>query len=101
MCQLIRFWSLSCSVKLLINAPISIFPQRGSGGDTTRGIRLQTNPNFRELDTAPKPCGGKLDTSFGISKLNYITNLMAHPRDFRHHIFTKGWGIRPQFFKIV
>ena len=43
----------------------------------------------------------ELDTSSGSSKLNYITNLMVHPRDFGHNIFAFGWVIRPQFFKIV
>ena len=77
---------------------ISNFPQRGSGEDT-RGIRLQPNPNPHELDIASKHWDGKLDTSYGISKLNYITNLIAHPRDLRQHIFTKGWGIRLQYLK--
>ena len=54
-------------------SPISIFPQRGGGGDT-RGIRLQPNPNPHELDIASKHWDGKLDSSSGISKLNYITN---------------------------
>ena len=27
------------------------------------------------------------------SKLNYITNLIAHPRDFGHKIFDNGWGL--------
>ena len=27
------------------------------------------------------------------SKLNNITNLMAHPRNFGHKIFANGWGI--------
>ena len=27
------------------------------------------------------------------SKLNYITNLMAHPRDFGHKVFANGWGM--------
>ena len=41
------------------------------------------------LDTAPKHWSGKLGTSSGISKLNYITNLMACLKDFRHNIFTE------------
>ena len=35
------------------------------------------------------------------SELNHITNLMARPWDSRHYIYAHGWGIRPQFFKIV
>ena len=40
---------------------LSVFSPRGGG--VTRGIRLQTNPNPRELDRAPKTGGRKLDTS--------------------------------------
>ena len=70
---------------------------KGVGWRDTRGIRLLTSPTPPQaLDRAPKPSGGKLDTSSGISKLNYITNMMAHPRDFRHQIFTQGLEIRPQ-----
>ena len=60
-----------------------------------------------ELDCKRIPTPGNLvehlnpGASSGISKLNYITNLMTRTRDFRHHIFTQGWGIRPQFFLIV
>ena len=83
---------------------LSVFPPEEGGGDT-RGIRLQTNLNPRELDRANKPWGGKLDvkiiTSSGISKLNYITNLIAHPSDFRHHVFAQGWEIRPHFLKRI
>ena len=67
-------------------------------GDT-RGIRLQKNPYPWELDRAPKSWGGKLDTSSsGISKLNHKTKLMAHPRNFRHHINTEGGELDPIFF---
>ena len=30
-----------------------------------------------------------------------MTSHMTRPRDFGHHIFAHGLGIRPQFFKIV
>ena len=67
-------------------------------GDT-RGIKQLT----WELDRTPRHGGGKLDTFSGSSKLDYITNLMTHPRNFGHHsdMFAYGWGIRPTFFKIV
>ena len=81
-------------------APINIFPQRGDGGDTGV-IRQQNSPNPWELDRTPRHGGGKLDTFSESSKLDYITNLMTRPRDFGHHIFAYGLGIRPQFFKIV
>ena len=58
-------------------------------------------PNPQELDTAPRHWGGKLDISSGVFNLNYITNLVARLRNFKHHIFTEGWGIRPQLFRIV
>ena len=44
---------------------------------------------------------GKLDTFSRSSKLNYITKLIAHPRDFGHKVFANGWGISQRFFKIV
>ena len=63
-------------------APTNIFPQREGGGDTL-GIRQQNNPNHRELDGTPRHIWeGKLDNFSRSSKLNYITNLIAHPRDF-------------------
>ena len=58
----------------------------------TSGNRLPTNPNPGRL----------LDNLSGISKLNYITNLMAHPRDFRIHIFTlEGGELNPSFLNMV
>ena len=65
------------------------------------GIRQQNNPNPRELDRTPRQGMEKLDTFSRSSKLNYITNLMAHPRDFRHKFFVNEWGISLRFFKIV
>ena len=59
-------WSSKC---ISYYAPISFFPADGDGGDN-RGIRPQTNPKPQELDTSPKPLGGKLDTSYAFSKLN-------------------------------
>ena len=76
------------------------FPPEGGGRDTG-GIRQQNNANGRELDRTPRQGGGKLDTLSGSSELDYITNLMIRPRNFEHHIFTNGLGIRPQFFKTV
>ena len=80
-------------------APISIYPQRGSGG-YTRGIRLQKNPYPRELERAPRHRGGKLDTSSGSSKLHYITNLMANPRDFGHHKHICSWLGKSNWTKV-
>ena len=89
-------------------APINNFPQRRGGGgggggavEDTLGIRQQNNPNPRELDGAPRHGIGKLDTFSKSSKLNYLTNLMAHPRDFGHKVFANVWGISQQVFKIV
>ena len=58
------------------------FPLRGGGGRETLGIRQQNNPNPRGLDRTPKDMGWVIRYFSRSSKLNYITNLMAHPRDF-------------------
>ena len=83
-------WALASPMQY---APISIFPRRRGGGALgmySSGIRLPTNSNPGHL----------LDNSSGISKLNYITNLMAHPRAFRPHIFTlQGGEFNPSFFE--
>ena len=76
---------------------LSEFTPRVGGSGDTRGIRLQTNHNPWELDRAPKPKGGKLDTSHGFSKTNYITSTIARPREFRQHIFNQGWELDPIF----
>ena len=70
---------------------LSIFSPRG-GGDTL-GIRQQNNPNPRGLDRTPKDMGWVIRYFSRSSKLNYITNLMAYPRDFGHKVFANGWGI--------
>ena len=73
-----------------INAPINISPRGlggGEGGGDTLEIRQQNNPNPRELDSTPRRVMGKLDTFSRSSKLDYITNLMAHLRDFGHKVF--------------
>ena len=67
------------------NAPISLFPQRRSGGDTRNKTAKKSQPPGITLSTRHR--GGKLDTSSGSSKLNYITYLIACPRDFGHLIF--------------
>ena len=74
---------------------LSIFPREGGGGgggggDTLR-IRQQNQDSW----------DGKLDTFSRSSKLNHITNLMAHQRDFGHNVFANGWEISQRLFKIV
>ena len=61
------------------------------------GIRQQKKS--RPIETRYR--GGKLDTSSGSSKLNYITNLMTRPWDFGYHLFTHGWEIGHPSFKII
>ena len=62
---------------------LSVFSPKGrTGGWNTRGIRLQTNPSPLELDRVPKPYGGKLDISSGISILNYIIPTQCFYRFF-------------------
>ena len=53
------------------NAPISIFLQRLSGGDTRNKSVKKSQPPGIRLSTRHR--GGKLDTSSGSSKLNHIT----------------------------
>ena len=66
----------------------------GGGGEILGEFRQQKNPNIPELDRAPRHGGEKLEVPGGF-KLNYITNLMACPKDFVHNIFAHGLGIRP------
>ena len=65
----------------------------GGGGGDTLGIRQQSNLNPWELDRTPLDMGWELDTFSRSSRLNYIKNLMAHPRDFGHKVLSNGWGI--------
>ena len=96
-----NFQSLGSIISLLRHknfvhyAPINISPQRG--GDTL-GIRQQNNPTPRGLDRTPKDMGWVIRYFSRSSKLIYITNLMAHPRDFGHKVFANGWRISQHFF---
>ena len=79
---------------------LSIFSPRGGGG-VTLGIRQLNNPNPRGLDRTPKDMECVIRYFSRSSKLNCITNLIAHPRDFGHKVFANGWGISHRLFKIV
>ena len=61
---------------------LSLFSPRGGGGVDTRGIRLQTNLNHQELDRAPKPWGGILDTSPGTSKIKLYNKFDGPSKGF-------------------
>ena len=73
------------------------FPQRGC----TRGIKLETNPNPRELDTAPKSWDGKLDTSSGISKSDYIKKSWPVQGIYAPHIYRRVGNYTPVFFNCL
>ena len=91
--KLARFPRNTNILHLSIFSPIGV---RGWGLDSR--IILGIPENSIEHQDIWK---GKLDTFSRSSKLNHITNLMAHPRDFRNKVFANGWGISQQFFKIV
>ena len=69
---------------------LSVFSPTGWTAGIQGKLDCKQIPIHLELYTAPKPWCGKLDTSSGISKLNYTTNLMVCSSDLRHHIFTQG-----------
>ena len=62
---------------------LSVFSSREGGGEVG-GIQ-QNNPSTWKADRTPKTWDEKLDTFSRSSKLRYITNLIAHPRDFGHN----------------
>ena len=81
---------------------LSIFSPRGvGGGGGTLGIRQQNNPNPQGLDRPSKDMGWVIRYFSRGSELNYITSLMAHPRDVGHKIFANGFGISQRFYSYV